>query len=171
MAPPAVREYTRGMQIKNPEVFSMIETIGQHYRANISNRFTRSVLSDLNLDAAAWVQIEELTERAENYQYQGYHLDELYSMIMAIARFVAAARKQAAQTLRRGIGSDRLSGQDKVLRDMVVNNFSSNLNILADSVNKLFLKVIEIDKSEASERGAVYQKFPELQSIGRYLVE
>lgn len=162
--------YTACMQIKNPEVYSIIESIGHHYRTNISNRFTRGALSILPLDNAAWNQIEELTEKAANYRYQGYHLDELYQLILAMGKFVNAARKQAAQTLRYGAASDRLSAQDKVLRDMVVNNFDSNLNILADTVNKLYVKVFQLDQEDAGIRPTVRSKFPELNELGRYLV-
>jgi len=157
------------MQIKTPEVYAMIEAIGHHYKNNISNRFTRGALAMLVLDNATWNQIEELTEKSDNYRYQGYHLDELYGLILAMARFVSAARKQGAQTLRYG-AVDRLSPQDRVLRDMVVNNFASNLNILADLLNKLYVKVVEIDKESAAGRQPVYVRFPELGELGRYLV-
>jgi len=157
------------MQIKTPEIYSMIEAIGHHYKNNISNRFTRGALSMLVIDNATWNQIEELTEKTDNYRYQGYHLDELYGFILAMARFVAAARKQGPQTLRYG-GVDKLNAQDRVLRDMVVNNFASNLNILADSVNRLYVRIVEIDKAAALGRQPVCARFPELAELGRYLV-
>lgn len=157
------------MQIKTPEVYSMIEAIGHHFKNNISNRFTRGALSMLVIDNATWNQIEELTEKSDNYRYQGYHIDELYGLILAMARFVSAARKQGSQILRYG-SVDKLTAQDRVLRDMVVNNFGSNLNILADSVNRLYVKIVEIDKANAVGRQPVYTRFPELGELGRYLV-
>ena len=51
------------MQIKHPEVYSIIESIGLHYRNNIANRYTRPVLALLPLDNSHWAQIEELTEK------------------------------------------------------------------------------------------------------------
>ncbi len=157
------------MQIKTPEVYSMIEAIGHHFKNNISNRFTRGALSMLVIDNATWNQIEELTEKSDNYRYQGYHIDELYGLILAMARFVSAARKQGNQILRYG-SVDKLTAQDRVLRDMVVNNFGSNLNILADSVNRLYVKIVEIDKANAAGRQPVFARFPELGELGRYLV-
>lgn len=162
--------YSIVMQIKNPEVYSLIETVGHHYRTNISNRFTRGALALLPLDNATWGRIEELTEKSANYRYQGYHLDELYTLILAMARFVSSARKESIQVLRYGGASDKITSQDRVLRDMVVNNFASNLNILADAINKLFVKVADIDKEDAGDRTTVLAKFPELNEIGRYLV-
>lgn len=161
------------MQVKHPEVYSLIESISQHYSSNVSNRFTHSVLSLLPLDTASWTQIEELTERAAHYRYQGYHFDELYSMILAMAKFISFARKQGIPLLKSHAGtqSSKISSQDKILLDMVINNFISNLNILADYVNKLFVKVVAIDKAEAVGRPPVLLKFPELKEIGKYLLE
>lgn len=159
------------MQIKNPEVYSLIESIGLHFNNNISNRFTRSSLALLPLDTTTWSQIEELTEKTANYRYQGYHLDELYAMILSMARFVSAARKQGTQYFKlNSSASSKMSAQDKILHDMVINNFSSNLNILADSTNKLYIKTVELDKLAASGRPAIYTKYPDLAQLGRYLV-
>jgi len=161
------------MQIKNPEIFAAIETIAEHYRTNISNRFTRRGLSTMTLDPASWALIEELTEKSENYRYQGYHLDELYSQILAMARLVYQARRQVMPNLRflTASSGDRVSPADKVFRDMAVNNFGPNLKILADKINELYVKVVDIDKAGAGQRPAVYSQIPELREIGRYLVE
>jgi len=159
------------MQIKNPEVYSLIESIGLHFNTNISNRFTRASLSLLPLDTTTWTQLEELTEKAANYRYQGYHLDELYAMILSMARFVSAARKQGTQYFKMTAGTtSKLTTQDKILHEMVINNFSSNLNILADSTNKLYIKVVELDKIAANGKPAIYTKHPDLAQLGRYLV-
>jgi hypothetical protein len=163
------------MQLKNPEIFSVIESIAEHYRTNISNRFTRRALSSMTLDAGTWNLIEELTEKSDNYRYQGYHPDELYSQVLAIARFVYQARRQVLPNLRflasASGGLERISPADKVFRDMAVNNFGPNLKILADKVNELYVKVAAIDKEIAGSKPPVYQQISELREIGRYLVE
>ncbi len=159
------------MQVKNPEIFSLIESIGLHFNNNISNRFTRASLSLLPLDTTTWTQLEELTEKAANYRYQGYHLDELYEMILSMARFVSAARKQGTQYFKMAAGiTTKLTSQDRILHEMVINNFSSNLNILADSTNKLYIKAVELDKQAANGKPAIYTKHPDLSQLGRYLV-
>jgi hypothetical protein len=162
------------MQLKNSEVFAAIDVIGEHYRTNISNRFTRRALSTMSLDAGTWALIEELVEKAENYKYQGYHLDELYGQILAIARFVYQARRQVAPNLRfmasSGAG-DRVNPADKVFRDMAINNFAPNLKILADMVNELYVKVAAFDKAGAGIKPTTLSQMPELREVGRYLVE
>lgn len=163
------------MQLKNPEIFSLIESIGEHYRTNISNRFTRRALTAMSLDPGSWNLIEELTEKVDNYRYQGYHLDELYGQILAMARFIYQAKREIAPNLRYTASSGVMGGHanesDRVFRDMAVNNFMPNLTILADKVNELYVKVAAIDKAAAGQKSPIYSQLAELQEIGRYLVE
>jgi hypothetical protein len=163
------------MQLKNPEIFSAIESIGEHYRANISNRFTRRALSTMSLDPGTWTLIEEMTEKVENYRYQGYHLDELYSQILALARFTYQARREVLPSLRytasAGNPAGRATDTDRVFREMAINNFAPNLKILADKLNELYVKVATIDKEAAGQKTPVYSQLSELKEIGRYLVE
>ncbi len=165
---------TPDMQLKNPEIFSAIEAMGEHFRQNISNRFTRRAISSMSLDPGTWNLIEEFTEKSDHYRYQGYHLDELYGQILAMARFVYQARKQICPNLKylsQSQAGERISDADRVFRDMAVNNFASNLQILADRLNELYVKVAALDKEAAGLKPPVFSRIPELKEIGRYLVE
>jgi hypothetical protein len=153
------------MQLKNPEIFSAIESMGEHFRQNISNRFTRRAISTMTLDPGTWNLIEEFTEKSDHYRYQGYHIDELYGQILAMARFIYQARKQIGPNLRylaQASGGERISDADRVFRDMAVNNFGSNLKVLADRLNELYVKIAEIDREAAGSKPPVYSKIPEL---------
>jgi hypothetical protein len=157
------------MQIRDAQVIRLIERIGEHYRSNISNRFIRPALLQLPLEKQSWDLIEILTEKTEQYQYQGFHLDELYRQIAAAARFVALTRRELVPTLRNRLGGGS-SGPDKVLRDMAVNNFASNLQLFADLVNELYINLVELDKVDAKGRRPLYMQIPEMSDIGRMLV-
>ena len=175
MAHPDIPRYTLPvMLLKNPEIFASVEKIADHYRANIANRFTRRALTTLTLDSSTWTLIETFTERLEDYRYQGYHLDDLYMQILAMARFIFQARKQIVPNLGflAGTGSpDRVSESDRVLRDMAVNNFASNLKVLADKVNELYVRVAAQDKELSGAKPPVHSRIADLKEIGRYLVE
>ena len=154
--------------VRDARVIRLIERIGEHYRTNISNRFIRPALLQLPLEKQCWDLIEILTEKLEQYRYQGFHLDELYRQIVACSRFVAVTRREMVPTLRNRLSGS--SGPDRVLRDMAVNNFGSNLQLFADLVNELYVCLVEIDKAEAKGRRPLYMSIPELQDIGRLLV-
>jgi len=159
-------------RIKDAQIIRMIEQIGEHYRTNISNRFLRPLLLQLLLDKNTWDQIELLTEKLEIFRYQGFHYDELYRQIYACARFVEAARNNIIPSLRSKLSSAPNS-PDKILRDMAANNFGSNLQVFADSLNELYITLVELDKASAARfknQRPVYTTIPELSNVGRLLV-
>jgi hypothetical protein len=158
------------MQVKDAQVIRLIERISEHYRSNISNRYIRPALLQLPLEKQTWDLIEILTEKTEQYQYQGFHLDELYRQIAAAARFVSLTRRELVPSLRNRLSGGSNSGPDRVLRDMAVNNFGSNLQLFADLVNELYINLVELDKLDSKGHRPQYLQIPELQEIGRMLV-
>jgi hypothetical protein len=160
------------MQVRDGHVIRLIEHIGEHYRSNIANRFIRPVLLQLPLEKQAWDQIEILTEKIDQFRYQGFDLIELYRQIAASAYFVSLTRREIVPGLRNRINntSSASSGSDRVLRNMAVNNFGSNIKIFADLVNELYVILVELDKKDAKGHRPLYLQIPELEEIGSLLV-
>ena len=156
--------------ITDPQIVRLVERISEHYRTNISNRFIRPALLQLPLEKQAWDLIDILTEKVEQLRYQGFHIDELYRQIVACARFVSLSRRELVPILRSRLSSGNSMGSDRVLQDMAINNFGSNLQLFADLVNELYINLVEIDKRSSKGRRPLYMSIPELQDIGRMLV-
>jgi hypothetical protein len=156
-------------RIKDTHIIRLIEQLGVHYKANISNRFLRPVLLQLQIDKNTWDHIEALTEKTELYLYQGFHLDELYRQIAACARFIEVARNNMIPTLRSKL-SNMPNSPDKILREMAASNFVSNLQVFTDQLNELYVHLIEMDKNTAGKQPPVYTQVQELQTVGRLLV-
>jgi hypothetical protein len=154
-------------RIKDAHVIRLIEHIGEHYRTNISNRFLRPVLLQLQVDKSTWDLIEILTEKMELFRYQGFHLDELYRQIAACARLVEVSRNKS--NIKNKLNSIPI-GADKTLRDMAVSNFSSNLQVFADLLNELYLILVDMDRKDSGNKPPIYSQIPELYNIGRLLV-
>jgi hypothetical protein len=121
------------------------------------------------MEKQAWDLIETLTEKIEQYRYQGFHLDELYRQIVAASRFVAVTRRDLAPSLRARLSGGG-SGPDRVLREMAVNNFGSNLQVFADLLNELYVCLVDLDKNSAKGRRPLYMSIPELNDVGRLLI-
>jgi len=155
-------------RIKDTIVIRLIEQIGKHYQANISNRFIRPLLLQLQLDKNTWDQIELLTEKAEMFSYQGFHLDELYRQIVACARFIEVARSGLIPNIRSKLAAVP-SGSDKILREMAASNFVSNLQVFSDLLNELYVNLVNLDKQGASKKPPVYTQVPELSGVDRIL--
>jgi hypothetical protein len=155
------------MQVQDASITRLIERIGEHYRTNISNRFIRPALLQIPFDNQSWDLLEDLTEKGSS---QALHLDEVYREIVAAAHFVAVVRRDLVPGLRNRIGRNTPSAQDKVLMDMAVNNFASNLQVFADLVNELYVKLVAADKADARGHVPLYSQMPELSNVGRLLV-
>ena len=152
-------------QIRDAQVMRLIERIGEHYRTNISNRFIRPALLQMSLDKMTWTQIETLTEKFEQFRYQGLQLDELYRQVAAAAKFVSSARREVAPSLRQRLSGERTSGPDKVLKDMVVNAFSTNLTLLAELLNELYERLKELDVVYTKDKRPLFQQSSEFSAI------
>ncbi|MDR2702580.1 MAG: hypothetical protein LBB72_09125 [Spirochaetaceae bacterium] len=154
------------MQIQDATISRLIERIGEHYRSNITNRFVRPALLQLSFDNQSWALMEDLTEKESS---PTIHLEEVYRQITAAARFVAVVRRDLPD-LRSRVSRADPSAPDKVLREMAVKNFGANLQVFADLVNELFIKLVEIDKSNSKGAATLYSRMPELSNVGRLLV-
>ncbi|MDR3247420.1 MAG: hypothetical protein LBT39_01425 [Treponema sp.] len=154
--------------VSNAQVIRLLEQIGNHYRANIASPFIRPALMQLPLDPQDLVQVEMFTQKQG--QYLGFDLEELYRQIAASARFVSMVRHDLLPVLRNRLGGGATE-QQKVFRDMAVNNFGSNLKVFADLINELYVVLVDLDKQESKGRRLpLYMQMPELVDIGRTLV-
>ena len=111
--------------------------------------------------------MEILTEKIEQFRYQGFHLDELYRQIIAAARFVSLARRELVPNLRYRISGD--AGSDRVLRDMAINNFASNLHVFADHIGELYQNLLRIDNHRAKGKRPIHESIPEMVEVGHLL--
>jgi hypothetical protein len=154
-------------RIKDPHIIRLIEQISEHYQTNISNRFLRPVLLQLQVDKSTWDLIEVLTVKMEMYRYQGFNIDELYRQIAACARFIEVARNKTA--IKNKLNS-LPPGHDKTLMEMAVSNFSSNLKVFSDLLSELYSGLIEIDKKDSGAKNQpLYTQLPELYNIDSLL--
>ncbi|GHU85598.1 hypothetical protein FACS189473_4710 [Spirochaetia bacterium] len=161
----------QGLQIRDPQVIRLIEQLGEYYRTNIANRYIRPALLQLQVEKSDETLMKNLTEKSDQFNYDGFMLDDLYRQIAAAAGFIAAARRELVPNLRSLVSGTNSSGEEKVLRDMAVSNFSANLKVFADLLNELYVYLTELDKAAADGRQPLYQRMPELYAIGQKLVE
>ncbi|MGD0725838.1 MAG: hypothetical protein ABSB63_09775 [Spirochaetia bacterium] len=157
------------MAIKDPDIFRIIEKVGDHFLNNVSNRFIRKALVVLELPQAEWDRLENLTNKTEYYKQNGFSYDELYEMVLAAAHFISQARQKMVPNIK-GMLAQAVTEKDKVLRDMAAQNFPVNLAILSDLINELYMKTTELDRSEHEKKRPVYERIPELKEIGKLLV-
>ena len=151
------------MQVKDAAIVGLVEQISDHYQANIASRYMRPLLLQLTIDKETWDAIDSFIENAERLQYQGFAPEELYRQIIALANFIDITRRQLLTGLRNRAAS--ISGPDKVLMDMSVNTFPSNLAVLAEKTSFLLKTLLKLDERDAKVSPPVYIRFPDIQNI------
>ncbi|MDR2784516.1 MAG: hypothetical protein LBB83_01240 [Treponema sp.] len=152
--------------VQDPMILQMVEKLGEHYRANIDTRFIRNALLQISLEKSQWDLIEDLTS-ANQLRFQGFMLDTLYRQLAAAARLAFLACRDLVPNIRNRVpvlGSN--SGSERILKDMAVNAFGTNINILAQMVNQIFATLVEIDKADRKNgRRPLYTQMPELVDL------
>ncbi len=155
------------MQIKDAGIIAQITQLMDHYQANIASRFMRPLLLQLSIDKWIWDSIDIFVQTVEHLQYQGILLEDLYQHLTAFANFIDITRRQLLPVLRsRSAG---LTGPDKILMNMAINTFPSNLNILADLTQSLYHTVHSADEAAARNKPPVYLQYPQVDSIDTLL--
>jgi hypothetical protein len=153
-------------QITDDSIVRLIKQLVDHYRTNISNRFIRPALLQLPFDEILWSHIESLTERFDQLSYQGFNIEDLYRQLSALVKFVYAVRREIAPTLRYRLGNSYYTDKtDKVLRDMAIHNFSSNLQVFAGLLLELYNKLVDLDTADAKGKRPIYTHYPDLEDI------
>ncbi len=103
---------------------------------------------------------------------QGYHLNDLYLNILALAQFVFLVRRDVLPNISSLTEENtRFATSDKVYRTMAFNNLPANIRILADYINDLYILTVAYDKKNSLNGGCIADSVPELELIGKYLVE
>ena len=168
------------MPIKDGDIIKIVDKINEHYTNNITNRFLRKALLILELPQSTWDTLDGFSDKATYGKLEGFKFHELYDFIVCAATFVHHAKKDIKPRLKSILVSSSSSvlsrqgqetSRDKVLKDMAISNFGSNLSIFADLVNELYLKTVAIDKEKHPHTKRVYEKNPDLQKVGQYLVD
>jgi hypothetical protein len=152
--------------VQEPAILQMVEKLGEHYRANIDTRFIRNALLQIPLEKNQWDLIEDLTN-ANQPRFQGFMLGTLYRQLAAAAKLGFLARRDLVPNIRNRVsimGSG--SGPERILRDMAVNAFGTNVDIFAKMVTQIFAAVVEMDKADRKNgRRPLYTQMPELVDL------
>ena len=162
------------MPTLDASILKTIEEIGEHYKSNLSNRHLRKALLSMQMEPGTWDLIESFIDLSDYANYQGYRFDELYERIMALAKFVYKARTEVGPLLKSSIGTVRIGrdeANDRIIREMAISNFDSNLGVMSDLVHELYMKVVEFDRASHQSKQPVYERMTELKEIGRLLIQ
>lgn len=160
------------MDFADKEIYTLIEKIGTYYSQNIANPYIRPVLGGVLSEVEFSGDCTALTERFEQYQYQGYYLDDLYRQILALYKLCEKIGEFPVQDLKRhstGVSGEIKSEREKIIRDIAVNNLPYNISVLKEMLSTLLAKARIEDSKRNNGMPAVMNSMPEIASLARHL--
>ncbi len=155
------------MPVKDYDLFDQVDRMAAHYQIINNNRFIRKALMRIELPYEFRNGMDTLLMGGETARMQGYTFEELYTAIIGLAMFVYKARTEVLPDLKFHISD--LDPANRIREQMAAENLKTNLAILADMVNDLYLQVVKLDKEGHQKKPPVFQRVPELQNIGQLL--
>lgn len=156
------------MPVTDIETISIVERLAQHFKSSINNSYVRSALVSMSLPPTTRLAMQPLTDKVEDYKLHGYRFDELYAGIIALATYIYRVRKDVYPRLKNSLVG-KSSGDEKILQMLAVDNLRTNMSVLADDVSDLYLRVVQLDKDSHQIKRPVFERMPELQTLGQLL--
>ncbi|MDR1219493.1 MAG: hypothetical protein LBK73_07780 [Treponema sp.] len=151
------------MKISDAAIIALIELLNNHYKTNIASRFMRPLLLQLSIKKWVWDAIDSFVLNVSLFDYQRFNHDDLYRQLLAFSHFIIVTRRELLPGLRNH--SLRFSGPDKILMDMAVNTFPSNINLLAEYTKQLYRKLVDFDKANTINAEPPYLQYGELEDM------
>ncbi len=156
------------MLVQHTVLFHQLEKLAQHYRQNVASPYIKPEFHRLHLEREVWNSIEELTERNQTFRQQGYHLDELYKMLWAMALFISLARSQLTDqiTVLVKTAYRNKSPNDQLIAQMSAENFAGNLGVLARLTYEAYNTLKQIDTANVKgHEKPLYLRLQECQLL------
>lgn len=158
------------MLVDDRIIAEIVVRIGRHYNENIATRFLRPLFAQIlsNIDLSR--HIVDLTEHSDDFVLQGFHLDDLYYDIIALARFIYLVRRDVLPNINLITEANtKMVTADKVYRNMAFSNLGPNLAVLASMVLELYHATLQYDKKVAGRNKTVASRITDLSDIERLL--
>lgn len=157
------------MPVKDNAVYDQIDRIADRVDTILNNAFVRKALSRIDLPHEFRGGMDMLMARAESGRIVGYLFEELYRGILGLAIWTYKARTEFLPNMKFHLSHETLSQSELLREQMAAENLKSNLAILADEINDLYVVVVKHDKESHQRKEPVYTRIPELRDIGKYL--
>ncbi len=157
------------MAVQDYEINTQIDRIADHVDTILNNAFIRKSLSRIVISHEYQAGMDILLSRSEAYKINGYLFDEIYRGILGLAMWSYRARTEMLPELKYHLSGESMPEMDRIREQMALENLKSNLNILADIINNLYVKTVAADKASHKRKPPVYLRIKELGNLGQFL--
>ena len=135
----------------------------------LKNAFVRKSLSRITIEHEFQAGMDILLSRSESYKVNGYLFDELYRGVLGLAMWSYKARTEFLPQMKYQLSGETMPQTDRIREQMALENLKSNLSILSDEINNLYVRTVAADKLAHRRKPPVFQRLKELESLGQLL--
>jgi len=157
------------MSVQDYEINTQIDRIADHVDTVLKNAFIRKSLSHITISHEYQSGMDILLSRSESYKVNGYLFDEIYRGILGLAMWSYRARTEMLPEMKYLLSGESIPEIDRIREQMALDNLKSNLDILADEINNLYVKTVSLDKASHKKKPPVYKRMDELANLGQFL--
>jgi hypothetical protein len=157
------------MPVQDYEINTQIDKLASHVETMLNNEFIHKALSRIVISHEYQSGMDILLSHSDAYKINGYLFDELYRGIVGLAMWSYKARTEMLPELKYHLSDESKPQTDRIREQMALENLKSNLAILSDEINNLYLKTVAADKASHVRKPPVYKRMKELESLGQLL--
>ena len=157
------------MSVRDYEINTQIDRITDHVDTILRNAFIKKSLSRIEISHEFQSGMDILLSRSDNYRVNGYLFDEIYRGILGLAMWSYRTRTEMLPELKYHLSGETMPEMDRLREQMALENLKSNLDILSDELNNLYVKTVALDKASHKRKDPVFERIEELKNLGQYL--
>lgn len=157
------------MPTNDGQMLNLLEKVKESLNTLISVRFVRNAYEHIDLAYTTRSLTDSLIRQDNLLRSYGYMYNELYDIILALAKVVHKFRTEIIPNSKNLLSAEPRNAAEKLKEQMAAENLASNVDILCDNVHALYIHTVSLDKESHTKKAPVYERIPELKELGSFL--
>lgn len=157
------------MPTNDGQMLNMLAKTQESLNTLMAIRFVRNAYEHIDLAYTTRSITDSLIRQDNLLRTNGYMYNELYDIIIALAKVVHKFRTEIVPNAKSLLSSQPRDAAEKLKEQMAAENLSSNVDILCDNIHALYIHTVQLDKDSHFKKPPVYERLPELQELGSFL--
>lgn len=150
--------------VSTSDIINKIKEIREHYDSHINNRYVKNLVMRIELSPSQSQDMGTILANEIIYVDTRGALSDLYSAMRAILVMVSKIYDDVIPGLKNYTAASGISSQEKILAQLAVKNYPSNVHFLAQKITELFEMVFTYDED-------TFPSNPAYKSVKRDIIE
>lgn len=157
------------MPINDGQMLNKMEKMKESLNTLLSIRFVRNAYEHIDLAYTTRSITDSLIRQETMLRSHGYMFSEIYDIILAMAKLIHKFKTEIVPNAKTLLSADPRNAAEKLKEQMAAENLGSNVDVLCDDIQALYIYTVQLDKDSHFKKPPVFERTPELKEIGLYL--